>query len=210
LVHALQQLVHTSVNSASRSHVSSGWKELDRLLPEQGLRRGSLLECFVEPAGAGGGTLALRIAGAVCQPEGHLVVVDSHASFYPPAAAAWGIELRHLILVRPKKTADALWALDQALRCPAVKAVWSCCGALNDRWFRRFQLAAEHSGCLGIFVRPARYIGQPSWSDIQLRITPAAGITPPEESELRLRVELIRCRGQSSLGSVVLMLGSER
>jgi hypothetical protein len=203
-------MVRAAANSTVRSHVSSGWKELDRLLPEQGLRRGSLLECFVEPAGAGGGTLALLIARAVCQPEGNLVVVDPHASFYPPAAAAWRIELQHLILVRPKNTADALWALDQALRCPAVKAVWSCCGALNDRWFRRFQLAAEHSGCLGIFVRPARYIGQPSWSDIQLRITPAASLAAPAESELRLRVELIRCRGQGSLGSIVLTLGSER
>ena len=70
---------------------------------------------------------------------------DGH--FYPPAAVRLGIALDRLLLVRVDNRADHDWALDQALRCPAVAAVmaWpeALAGRLDGRTFRRLQLAAE-------------------------------------------------------------------
>ena len=190
------------------------------MLPGQGLRRGSLTEWFVPGLDSGGATLALRVAWQACGRGGTLVIVDAERSFYPPAAAAWGIDLRRLLLVRPDQPVDALWAMDQALRCPAVDAVWSCLRDVNDRWFRRFQLAAERSRCLGVFVRPNSACGQLSSAELQVLVTPSATRSAPvlqcatatatptgEATEaIRLRVELARCRRSGRTGSVRLLL----
>ena len=127
------------------------------------------------------------------------MILDSSGWFYPPAAAAWGIDLRRLIWLRPHDEAGALWAFDQALRCRAVAAAWAWLPRLESRWFRRFQLAAESSGSLGLLLRPAHVRGQPSWAEIQLGVQPQ-----PDSSRWRWRVELLRCREQGHLGHVEL------
>src|SRR5688500_2504040 len=147
--------------------VSTGAPPLDRLLPGGGLRRGSLVEYLSPGAGSGAGTLALGAAREACRDARALVVVDRCRTFYPPAAAAWGIDLARTLVLQPADDAAKLWALDQALRCPGVSAVFACCGALDVRDFRRLQLAAESGGTLGVLVRPSRLRGQPSWADVQ-------------------------------------------
>ncbi len=177
------------------SWVSSGCQALDALLSGQGFRRGTISEWFVEESDSGGGgggagagekragekragesgggagTVALLLARQACVEGGVMVIVDGEGWFYPPAAAAWGIDLQRLVIIRPLRTAEMMWALEQALRSPAVKAVWSWLGEVNDRWFRRFQLAAESSGCLGFFLRSRQFRGRPSWSDSQWLVT---------------------------------------
>ena len=101
--------------------ISTGSPALDRLLPADGLRRGTLIEYLAPAVGSGAGTLALAAAREACRDRRALVVLDRAASFYPPAAAAWGIDLCSLLVLRPANAADALWACDQALRCPGVQ-----------------------------------------------------------------------------------------
>ena len=127
-----------------------------------------------------------------------LVVVDARGEFYPPAAAVWGINLERLLIVRPRRKADLLWAWDQALRCPAVGAVWGAVEKLDTRTFRRWQLAAEEGRGLGFLVRPADIRGQPSWADVRLLVRPVGRIDNPSyktRHTRRLRVEVLRCRG---------------
>src|SRR5438046_2055876 len=134
--------------------ISTGSPALDRLLPSGGLRRGTLVEYLTSAAGSGAGTLALAAAREACREGQALVVLDRQVGgdgtrnvpatyFYPPAAAAWGIDPAKLLVLRPASEADALWAFDQALRCPGVGAVWATCDRLDVRDFRRLQLAAE-------------------------------------------------------------------
>ena len=66
---------------------------------------------------------ACRSAVAACRGGGAVVVLDRTGEFYPLAAVAQGIEPARLIVVHPGNKADHTWALDQALRCPAVAAV---------------------------------------------------------------------------------------
>jgi hypothetical protein len=154
-----------------------------------------LVEWFVEEPGNGAGTLALLVARQACSQTGTLVVLDEAHRFYPPAAAACGIDLQRLIVIRPRQRRDALWAWDQALRCPAVKAVWGWLDTINDRWFRRFQLAAERSGCLGLLLRPAPSRGKPSWSELQLAISARQTSQAAMTEGRGVRVEVVRCRG---------------
>jgi hypothetical protein len=205
--------------------LSTGSPALDSLLPAGGLKRGTLVEYLSSAAGSGAGILALAAAREACREGRALVVLDGQRQFYPPAAAAWGIDLAGMILLRPKNEADALWALDQALRCTGVGAVWTTWDRLDSRDFRRLQLAAESGRTLGIFVRPASRRGEPTWAEVQWVVKPEAGkksrIQNAEfrmskhnsafcvlnsEFPWRLWVELARCRGVAGGQTVLLEL----
>src|SRR5262245_49348177 len=77
---------------------SSGAAALDRLLPGGGLRHGMLVEWLAASSGSGAVTLSLLAAREACRQGGVLVVIDRERTFYPPAAAAWGIDLSRLIV----------------------------------------------------------------------------------------------------------------
>jgi protein ImuA len=211
--------------------ISTGSSALDGLLPAGGLRRGTLVEYLTTGSGNGAGTLALSMAHEACQEGQALVVVELRRDgtrsvpttyFYPPAAAAWGIDLAAVLVLRPANKADALWALDQALRCPGVGAVWAACDRLDARDFRRLQLAAESGGTLGLLIRPARLRGQPTWADVQwlVKASPRSKVQGPRSvlagrrprgaalsyPTWRLEVELVRCRGAAGGQKVVLEL----
>jgi hypothetical protein len=172
--------------------VSTGVPALDRLLPRGGFTPGSLVEYL-----GLGVSLALAAARSTCQ-DRPLLVVDPLRQLH---AAAWGIELSRTVVVRPASAADELWACDQALRCPGVGAVLARLERLQQRDFRRLQLAAESGGTFGLLIRPARLRGQPTWADVQWLVQPC-----PSPGGWRLQVELLRCRGGTGGGSAVLEL----
>ena len=110
---------------------------------------------------------------------GSLVVADRHRQFNPPAAAAIGIDLGNVVVIRPPEEKslhdrrydeEFFWAIDQALGCSAVAAVWGALDRVGERWFRRFQLSAEASGTMGLFVRPSSAMDQPGWSEVRWRV----------------------------------------
>lgn len=182
--------------------ISSGCHEFDRWLPEQGFRRGTLVEWLAAGEGSGAGVLALVAARAACQDGGALVVVDRQQEFYPPAAAALGIDVAGLVIVRPRNQRDDWWAIEQALRSRGVGAVWCRCDHVaasreDSRLFRRFQLAAERGGALGLVVRPAATRRLPSWADMRLWVEPLAA----REGRC-LRVELLHSRHAATAGTL--------
>ena len=139
---------------------------IDELLPHGCFRRGTLVELL------GPGTaLAVVLARAALRPKGMLAVIDPARRFYPPAAASMGIDLNRLIVVQPD---EPDWIAIQALSCPAIDAVLCWPDRLNDKMFRRWQLAAERGGSVGLLVRPSAARGSPSWADVQLVVTPLA------------------------------------
>jgi hypothetical protein len=97
-------------------------------------------------------------------------VIDRRQTFYPPAAAAWGIDLARLLVIHPRTARDELWAAVESLRSPAVAAVWAEIERLDNRAFRRLQLAAHAGRTLGLLLRPASVRGQPSWADVRLEV----------------------------------------
>jgi hypothetical protein len=231
------------------SRLSSGLPAVDRLLPGGGLRRGMLMEWVgsgvaqkwssgVEEKNIHSSatpllhystiTLSLLAAREACREGGMMVVVDLARTFYPPAAAAWGIDLTRLIIVRPKNARDALWATVQSLRSPAVAAVWAALDRIDDRAFRRLQLAAQSARAIGLLSRPASARGQPTWADVRLGVkirqgdwetgrqgrndgkkaswSPSLLVPPPRRicdlspSIRRVQIHLLRCRHGRSGG----------
>lgn len=176
---------------------SSGCPALDRLLPGGGVGRGMLVEWLGQPGG-GASCLAIAAVREAQRQGGVVVVIDRDVGFYPPAAAAWGIDLASLIVVHPASAADETWALDQSLRCEHAAAVLAWPRRLEGRIFRRLQLAAEASGAVGLLVRPAAAGSEPSWAHVRLAVTPQPtplGATTPGDATWRLAVEVVRARG---------------
>jgi hypothetical protein len=210
--------------------ISSGCAALDQLLPTGGFVPGQLVEWLSSRAGGGAATLAWVVAlRAVTTAANHnhsgstIVVVDQGGDFYPPAAIAlggiaWGVKPEQIMIVRPQNLADTMWAIDQALRCSAVAAVWTALNKIEPRHFRRMQLSAEEGATLGLLVRPADVHGQPSWSDLQLLVQPQpattdgdkttkpAGSIKPATDRRTWQLRVLRCRGGTAGGSLTLQM----
>lgn len=171
--------------------VSSGARELDALLPRGGFVRGSFVEWIAARPGAGATLLALKVAQAACGHEGHWAVIDGERNFFPPAAAALGLSLARLLVVRPTRGADVLWAADQVFRCNGVAAALAWPGTLDHRALRRWQLAVEESRVLGLLVRPREVLTEPSWAEARLLVEPL----PTTDDQRRWRIEVVHARG---------------
>lgn len=191
----IRTLETASRNSDDEAIVSSGSSALDAILPTNGFARGTLVEWIAQPQcqshpnrssqsshsprrqqnaidGSGAMMLAFAAAKEACRDGGVFVIMDQHRTFFPPAALAQGFRSRQLVIVQPKSKKDLDWSLHQALNCPAIAAVWAALDEVDEYAFRRFQLAAENSGCIGLLGRSVHATAQPSWSEMQLAVTP--------------------------------------
>lgn len=175
------------------------------LLPE-GLDRGTLVEWLGDGEGNGAWTLALGAGVQAVRPGGAVVVIDPPQAFYPPAAAAMGLDLERTLLLRPRGMADALWAAEQSLRSPGVDLVLYRLERVRDQELRRLQLAAEAGGALGFLIRPTAVGSASSWADVRLRVVPQRSSLP---SGRRLRVELLRSRTGPSGATVIVDVDHE-
>jgi protein ImuA len=187
--------------------VPSGCEALDRLLPQGGFRRGTLVEWLAAGDGSGSQTLAFYTVREACQEGGAVVVLDRAREFYPPAAARLGIPPDQLIVVCARNPADNTWALDQALRCPAVAAVVAWPEKLDGHTFRRLQLAAEQGGGLGVLIRPERVRHEPSWAAVRLLVEPLPCAAP--DAPRRLKVHVLRRPDHATGGSVEVEIDDE-
>jgi hypothetical protein len=79
---------------------------------------------------------------------------DPHRQLYPPALVSLGFDLRNLYLLRTDNPKDESWAITECLRCPGVGAVIAAPKQITRVEARRYQLAAERGGGMGIFMRP--------------------------------------------------------
>jgi hypothetical protein len=161
------------------------------LFPHGRLTAGSLVELLPSMPGAGAWTLALLLARHACGETKTLMIADAERCFYPPAVGKLGVNVRRAVVLRPRVAGEALAALAQGLRCPAIGAALGACERLTDRDGRRLQLAAESGGSLGVLLRPASARAAPSFAAVRLLLEPL----PYAHGKRRMRVEVLRSRG---------------
>lgn len=157
-----------TANRPTGESLSSGCASMDRCLPNRGYACGSMIELVRTVPGSGVSSLALMIAKQAIEKGKYLLVLDTQKQLYPPAIKSLGVPLERIIVLHPNNHTDAVWAMDQGLRCSAVGAVIAEIGHLEDRVARRLQLATEQGGGLGILLRD-RFASKshPSWADVQ-------------------------------------------
>jgi protein ImuA len=90
------------------------------------------------------------------------------------AEANWELDPSHLMIVRAPKTADALWAAEQALRAGTCGAVLFWQQHVRPESLRRLHLAAQTGGeSLFFMFRPLAAARDTSPAPLRLALRPA-------------------------------------
>lgn len=163
------------------------------LAPELGLRPGGIVEWLAVTPGAGALTSALLMVSQLSSRRGALAIVDAARECYAPALSGWGVCPGRTLLVCPADSQEACWAIEQCLRCPGVAATCAWVDSqVPMQVRRRWQLAAEAGGGVGIFFRPASARREPAWADLRLLVTPRAG---GQGETRRVQIDVLYRRG---------------
>jgi protein ImuA len=194
---------------AERPHfqtaVPLGLPLLEEMFPERRLPAGSLVELLSDAVGAGAWTLALFLAKHACGTHKTLIIADVERHFYPPGAAALGIDLDRALVIRPRTRQKALLAVTQSLRCPAIGAALARFEQLPAVDFRRLQLAAETGGGAGFLLRPLTALRTPSFAAVRLVLAPVVSV----QADRVVQVEVARLRGGKSEQSFFVEIDHE-
>ncbi|AKQ66009.1 RecA protein [Myxococcus hansupus] len=100
----------------------TGLEAVDALLPTGGLPLGQSVELCGEAA-SGRTSLALHAVAAAHREARLCAWVDGPRELYPPSAAALGVDLERLLIVRPKAPEQRIWAAVQLARSGAFACV---------------------------------------------------------------------------------------
>jgi hypothetical protein len=163
------------------------------LSQELGVRPGGIVELLLEREGAGAVTLALLVMLQSPGGQGITVIVDHARECYVAALSGWGIQPAKTLVLRPGSLQETCWAIEQCLRCPGVRATLAWLDKrIPARVHRRWQLAAEVGGGVGLFFRPVWARREPIWADSRLLVTPKAG---GQGESRRIDIEVLYRRG---------------
>lgn len=128
-----------------------GVEAVDGHLPDGGLPLGCLHAVAAAEPGAGTGFAAALLARLATSKTPALWILRGR-DLYAPGLAAYGLTPDRLVAVRAVRAVDALWAMEEALRCSALSAVLGELEGVDLTASRRLQLAAESSGVTGFLL----------------------------------------------------------
>ncbi|WP_231603356.1 ImuA family protein [Neorhodopirellula pilleata] len=206
--------ISTSPAMETADIFSTGSATLDTWLPGGGLKRGQICEWVAGREAGGAGTLAMiTVAAAIADQTGPVIVVDPNETFHAAGAIACGISPDRIVWCRCHNRRDSVWALDQALRCSSVAAVWSMLPwHLDDRDARRLQLAAEVGRTPGLFVLAASEASRPSFAPVRFHVDPvlASSVNASADSPVHSSAVAIGSRPPVDVRTVRVRMGGKR
>jgi len=165
---------------------------IDQRLPGGGLARAAVHEVLAADPGAAAGFCGLLLARA----RGTVLWIAAEPDAWPPGLARFGLSPADLVLVQVRRPLDALWAMEESLRCPGVAGALLMLSDLDPTAVRRLQLAAETGGALGLLLRPDAADGGASAAHTRWRVGALAGTGSAHGlGDPRWRLDLLRCRG---------------
>lgn len=129
--------------------VSTGFAELDTELPSGGWQAGHLCELYHQGLGVGELSLLLPALAQLSQQPKWILWVAPPAIPYAPALTKAGIDINHILVVRPKSYKEAIWCLEEGLRSGHCIAALGWLHEWRKAHIRRLQLAAAdfHAFC---------------------------------------------------------------
>jgi len=151
-----------------------------------GLACGTLHELSATPlhlGAAAGFALALAALSRESAKETLWIATDflclETGSLYGPGLDQFGLSVERLLIARVARPVDALFAMEEALKCRALATVVAECGDVPDLTAtRRLSLAARSGGALGLLLRH-KASDAPSAAHTRWRI--AAAPSRPDE-----------------------------
>jgi len=105
-----------------------------------------------EQATACGGFVS-GLLSVLMQNGGACLWIGLSGNVFPLALKAFGIEPDRVIFVQVHKDKEALWVMEEALKCAGLAAVVGEVGEIDFKQSRRLQLAVEQSRVTGFVMR---------------------------------------------------------
>lgn len=184
-----------------RPGIATGYACLDRELPGGGWPAGALTELLHAHAGTGAMRLLFPALGALARGGAPVFLLEPPWLPYAPAFAAAGIPPERLIVVRPRRPADALWACEQILKGLSDGALIAWPRHLRTPDLRRLQLAAEGKPVLAMLMRPPAAAAEVTPAALRIALD-ARG--PADQPFPSLAVRILKRRGGTLARPIVL------
>jgi protein ImuA len=93
------------------------------------------------------------VLGKLMQQTGTCLWIGTQRKIFPAALKSFGVDPERVLFVDAKKNKDALWTIEEALKCNALTAVVGEVSELSFDESRRLQLAVERSKVTGLIHR---------------------------------------------------------
>jgi protein ImuA len=152
-----------------------------------GLPRGCLQEIIGGSDGAAAGFAAFLLGRLAAGARDVLWGWTGEGDLYPPGLASFGLDPARVLLLAALGPGDLLWAMEEALRCPALAGALVELERIDLVAGRRLQLAAATGGVTGFLLsRGRRPPAAVSAAALRWRVAALPG--------MRWRVELLRWR----------------
>jgi len=189
--------------------LTTGYPELDNILPGRGWPRNGTTEIITPCWGLGELQLLLPLMVAAARDGKWMMWVSPPYSLYGPALAQAGIALEQVLIIDLESSCrDALWATEQALQAPGCGLVLAWQKSLPHKTVRRLQLAAQAGNTPGVLLQHKE--SKHSQPCLRLKIENTGAHSMPSVAShshhSNIRVTVTRARGNFRPLSVCLDL----
>ena len=182
----------------ARPGIATGFVPLDAELPGGGWPAGALTEILHRQAGIGELRLFFPALGVLARAGAPIFLLEPPWLPYAPAFASGGIPPARLIIVRPRRPADVLWACEQILKGLNDGALIAWPGHLKAQEARRLQLAVEGKPVLAVLMRPSAAATEATPAALRIALEaahPVAGIAGHPSPPGMLTLRILKRRG---------------
>lgn len=185
--------------SGANPSLDTGLGPLQAAFPEQSFPTGAIHEFLSyspEDAAASSGFIA-ALSSQLLSGKGFCLWISTRRYIFPPALKSFGIAPERIIFLDHPRPKEALWALEEALKCKALGCVVGEIPELSFSESRRLQLAVEESRVTG-FIHRHRPRSENTVACVsRWKIRPLESFAPdelPGPGLPRWNVELLRVR----------------
>ncbi len=93
------------------------------------------------------------ILSALMNENGITAWISPRISIFPPALKQFGVSPERVIFIEVRNERDALWAIEEALKCKSISGVVGELSSISFNASRRFQLSVEESHSTGFILK---------------------------------------------------------
>ena len=197
---AAPTLWRASHHQSSLDHqtvLPSGYRQLDKALPNNGWPTEGLTELLIRQFGIGELQILLPALANLSQRSPHWIVWISPPHVpYAPALYAAGVQLERILIIQPKTAKEALWAAEQCLKSQACSAVlmWPEKN-IRPQAIRRLQVASKTNQTWQVLFRDLNAQKMPSPAPLRITLTPGELTHSKQSHQHQVRVEVVKRAG---------------